>query len=78
MTNTEKIVENAMRKVMAEFFPQLGEYLTTKEVMMYLDISRQSVTNWTKKGILKPVGKEKNKNLFLRDDVESLKNRDYE
>ena len=73
MTNTEKIVENAMRKVMAEFFPQRGEYLTTKEVMMYFDISRQSVTNWTKKGILKPVGKEKNKNLFLRTEVENLK-----
>ncbi len=73
MTNTERIVENAIRKVMAEYFPQLGEYMTTKEVMTYLDISRQSVTNWTKKGILKPVGKEKNKNLFLRTEVENLK-----
>ena len=74
MTTNTQVIENAIRKVMAEYFPKRGEYMTTKEVMMYLDISRQSVTNWTKKGILKPVKKEKNKNLFLRTEVESIKN----
>ena len=55
MTNTERIVENAIRKVMAEYFPQRGEYMTTKEVMQRLDISRQTLLNWTRKGLLKPV-----------------------
>ncbi len=76
MTTNTQLIENAIRKVMAEYFPQRGEYLTTKEVMMYFDISRQTLLNWTRNGYLKPVKKEKNKNLFKRTDVELLnKNR---
>ena len=73
MTQTEEI-ENAMRKVMAEYFPRGSNqtYMTTKDVMLHEDISRQTLSNWIKKGILKPALKEKNRHLFLREDVESI------
>ena len=52
--------------------PSPSDLYSVKEVRTLFRISRRTVSNWQKKGILKPVRFGGLKLLFRRSDIESL------
>ena len=52
--------------------PSPSDLYSVKEVRTLFRISRRTVSNWQKKGILKPVRFGGQKLLFRRSDIESL------
>lgn len=52
--------------------PSSNDFYSVKEVRILFRISRRTVANWQKKGILKPVRFGGLKLLFRRSDIESL------
>ena len=52
--------------------PAASDFYSVKEVRILFRISRRTVSNWQKKGILKPVHYGGLKLLFRRSDIESL------
>lgn len=48
----------------------MGEYLTGKEVLKLLRISRRTLTYWVKCGVL-PSSKLRGRRLYLRADIDA-------
>lgn len=52
--------------------PSQNDLYTVRELQLLFRISRRTVANWQKKGILKPVQFGGLKLLFRRSDIEEL------